>query len=247
MIALANSGLASEVNLSRADASRIGQRIWQNECGGTVAGLTSWNAGEDFASLGIGHFIWYPKNQRGPFEESFPALVTVLSAHGATLPPVVKENRDCPWNSRAQFQAAQNSAEMKQLRQFLAGTIDLQALFLVQRLESSLPKMLREAPPAEREHIAARFRALAATRQGAYVMIDYVNFKGEGTLATERYHGEGWGLLQVLQNMRDSALDEFAASAKTVLRRRVANSPPARGEARWLKGWLSRVENYRAP
>ena len=31
---------------------RIGKRIWQNECGGTVEGLTSWSTGEDFASLG---------------------------------------------------------------------------------------------------------------------------------------------------------------------------------------------------
>jgi hypothetical protein len=43
---------------------------------------------------------------------------------------------------------------------------------------------------------------------------------------------------------RRQALDEFAASAKTVLRRRVANSPPERGEARWLSGWLARVDGY---
>ncbi|MEA3211856.1 MAG: hypothetical protein QOE70_4913 [Chthoniobacter sp.] len=36
----------------------IGRRVWQNECGGTREGLTSWNADESFASLGIGHFIW---------------------------------------------------------------------------------------------------------------------------------------------------------------------------------------------
>jgi hypothetical protein len=52
--------------------------------------------------------------------------------------------------------------------------------------------------------------------------------------------------LQVLENMHgtQSALDEFAASAKTTLRRRVANSPPERGEARWLPGWLARVDGY---
>src|SRR4051794_39519410 len=61
----------SAVNLSEGEAKRIGQKIWQNECNGTISGLTSWNAGEDFASLGIGHFIWYPEGRRGPFEESF--------------------------------------------------------------------------------------------------------------------------------------------------------------------------------
>jgi hypothetical protein len=45
------------VSLSHGDALKIGKRVWQNECNGTVSGLTSWNQGEDFASLGIGHFI----------------------------------------------------------------------------------------------------------------------------------------------------------------------------------------------
>ena len=58
-----------------SETRRIGKKIWQNECDGTLAGLTSWNTGENFASLGIGHFIWYPKGVRGPFEESFPAFV----------------------------------------------------------------------------------------------------------------------------------------------------------------------------
>ena len=52
-------------------------------------GLTSWNQGEDFASLGIGHFIWYPKGRRGPFEESFPKLVSFVSKRGANLPTLL--------------------------------------------------------------------------------------------------------------------------------------------------------------
>ena len=77
--------------LSPAQLQRVGQRIWQNECAGSVAGLTSWNAGEDFASLGIGHFIWYPAGRRGPFEESFPQLaamsivVTAVTSTGVAV------------------------------------------------------------------------------------------------------------------------------------------------------------------
>ena len=47
-------------------------------------------------------------------------------------------------------------------------------------------------------------------------LIDYVNFKGEGVLETERYRGRGWGLLQVLEGMPEQAArlrmrrDEFA-------------------------------------
>jgi hypothetical protein len=243
---LVNVALQAAIDISPADAQRIGKRIWQNECGGTISGLTSWNGGENFASLGIGHFIWYPKGQHGPFEESFPKLVSFVSAHGAKLPQFLLSGGDsfCPWNSKAEFQQAIDSPKMKQLRQFLVDTIDLQAQFLVTRLQEALPKMLAQAD--DRENLQRQFERVASTPQGCYALVDYVNFKGEGTRATERYRGQGWGLLQVLENMRDthSALDEFAASAKTTLRRRVANSPPERGEARWLPGWLTRVDGY---
>ena len=72
------SGLTAQA-LTDKELDSIGRRVWQNECGGTRDGLTSWNTGEDFASLGIGHFIWYPKGQRGPFEESFPKLAKYLA------------------------------------------------------------------------------------------------------------------------------------------------------------------------
>jgi hypothetical protein len=242
---LVGARIGSAIDISRAEAEQIGKRIWQNECRGTVAGLTSWNLGEDFASLGIGHFIWYPKNKRGPFEESFPELVNFISARGAKIPGFLLGKRECPWNSRADFVRAQDSSQMRQLRQFLGDTIDLQTQFLVTRLQNSLPKML--AQTADRANVQRQFERVGATPQGCYALADYVNFKGEGTLATERYRGQGWGLLQVLEGMKDthSALDEFVDSAKTVLRRRVANSPPVRGEGRWLQGWLGRVESYR--
>jgi hypothetical protein len=250
MFLLGDAGICDAIEISKAEAKKIGNRIWKNECDGAVAGLTSWNAGENFASLGIGHFIWYPKGTRGPFEESFPELTRFIAEHGAKLPGPLLNGGDkyCPWNSRVEFLAAQDSASMKQLRQFLVDTIDLQAQFLVVRLRNALPKML--AQTADRENVQRQFERVGATAQGCYALVDYVNFKGEGTLATERYRGEGWGLLQVLELMKgsgsQSALDEFVESAKTVLRRRVANSPPARGEGRWLRGWLGRVESYRA-
>jgi hypothetical protein len=242
--------LANAVSLSAAETERIGKRIWQNECAGTEAGLTSWNAGENFASLGIGHFIWYPRNVHGPFEESFPKLINYISGRGAKLPEflLLGHPRYCPWNSRAEFMAAQQSSQMKQLRTFLAGTVDLQAEFLVKRLEDSLPKMTAEAG-GDREKIQRQFERVASTAQGCYALVDYVNFKGEGTLATERYKGRGWGLLQVLEGMNgdaagSAAVQEFAASARAVLQERVRNSPRERHETRWLAGWLSRVGTY---
>ncbi|MEY2527414.1 MAG: hypothetical protein QOE73_2185 [Verrucomicrobiota bacterium] len=244
----------SGVALPHADALRIGKRIWQNECNGTIAGLTSWNEGENFASLGIGHFIWYPKGQRGPFEESFPNFIAYAHDQQAPLPvwiqhlgPGTTGHISCPWNSRTEFERAKDSPEMKQLRQFLAGTVDLQAEFLVKRLESALPKMLEEAPAEARANVQRQFERVAGTSQGCYALVDYVNFKGEGVLHTERYRDQGWGLLQVLAGMNSTgagALDEFARSAATVLKRRVQNSPPERKESRWLSGWLNRVNSY---
>jgi hypothetical protein len=239
----------SAIALSHAEALRIGKKIWQNECNGTVSGLTSWNEGENFASLGIGHFIWYPKGQRGPFEESFPKLINFVSSRGAKLPKLLLGAGElpCPWNSRTEFLRAQQTPEMKELRQFLADTVDLQAEFLVMRLGNALPKMLDEAAPAERQNVQQQFERLASSPQGCYALVDYVNFKGEGVLHTERYRGQGWGLLQVLQGMPANgmnAVNEFSHSAAAVLKHRVQNSTPERNEARWLSGWLNRVHSY---
>ena len=237
------------IALSHGEALRIGKKIWQNECKGTVSGLTSWNAGEDFASLGIGHFIWYPQGKRGPFEESFPKLVAFTSARGAKLPNLLLGAADlhCPWNSRTEFLQAQQTTEMKQLRQFLADTVDLQAQFLVDRLQHALPKMLDETAPSNRANVQQQFDRVTSSAQGSYALVDYVNFKGEGVLHTERYHDRGWGLLQVLEEMRPANGDpstEFARAARAVLTRRVHNSPPARNESRWLPGWINRVNSY---
>jgi hypothetical protein len=238
------------ITLSHADVLRIGKKIWQNECNGTISGLTSWNGGEDFASLGIGHFIWYPKGRRGPFEESFPTLVNFISKRGAKLPTLLlgTGEKPCPWNSRTEFLRAQHSTDMNQLRQFLVDTIDLQAEFLIARLESALPKMLAEAAPSDRANVQEQFERLIKTPQGCYALVDYVNFKGEGVLHTERYQGQGWGLLQVLEAMHGTsnagAVDEFARAAKTVLTQRVQNSPTERHESRWLSGWIQRVNGY---
>jgi len=237
------------VHLSPAETRRIGKKIWQNECNGTLAGLTSWNAGEDFASLGIGHFIWYPEGARGPFEESFPKFVSFATARGLQLPEILRKSGDCPWNSRTEFTQASQSEQMKQLRQFLATTVDLQAEFLVERLQQALPKMLAAAPAAEQARVQQRFDRVASSPMGCYALVDYVNFKGEGVLATERYAGKGWGLLQVLKTMSQEstgreAVKSFAESAKKVLTSRVRNSPPERHESRWLPGWLARIDTY---
>lgn len=235
---------AQSIQLSDSQAQEIGRRIWKNECAGTVNGLTSWNGGEDFASLGIGHFIWYPEGKKGPFQESFPALIVFLKKNGVDTPAWAQGA--CPWNTKAQFQAAFDSAQMVQLRTMLKNTIPQQARFAAQRLEQALPQMLSAAPASEREKIRNNFYRVAAQPLGLYALMDYVNFKGEGVKSTERYNGKGWGLLQVLAAMPTTgpALPAFAKAADQMLTQRVKNSPPERNEAKWLAGWRNRVYTY---
>jgi hypothetical protein len=238
------------IQLSPGDAYKIGKRVWQNECGGTVEGLTSWNAGEAFGSFGIGHFIWYPAGPQGPYEESFPGLLRHLKASGVAMPGWLANADRCPWPNRAVFQADRNSPQMKDLRTVLANSVPAQASFLANRFLTGTEKIAAAANPAERGLIQRHIQALAATPSGLYAMMDYVNFKGEGINPAERYQGQGWGLLQVLQGMQglpegQAAAAEFSRSAKDTLSRRIAAAP--KNETQWKAGWHRRCDSYAAP
>lgn len=241
----------SGITLSEADKDAIGRKIWKNECAGTVEGLTTWNVGEDFPSLGIGHFIWYVEGRPGPFKESFPPLLKYMQANGVAVPRWVAEAKGSPWKSRSEFESQKNSAQMKEMRSFLANTVPTQTGFIVQRLEQALPLMQQATPdPGDKQRLKENFYKVAQTRTGVYALIDYVNFKGEGVKAEEKYQGQGWGLRDVLLEMgrtsggQESA-NEYSEAAKRVLQRRIKNSPPSRGESRWNAGWMNRCESYK--
>lgn len=242
---------ASGIRLSDADAAAIGRKIWQNECGGSVEGLTSWNAGEDFPSLGIGHFIWYVDGRPGPFQESFPPLIAYMKQQGAMVPAWVAEAKGCPWTSRNEFIKEQGSPRMRELRQFLSTTVPLQTGFIVQRLEQALPQMQAATTgEADKTRLRENFYKMAESRTGLYALIDYVNFKGEGVKPEEKYKGQGWGLRDVLLEMGPAAggqpaATEFSEASGRVLQRRVKNAPADRGESRWLSGWMNRCESYK--
>ena len=237
------------IAIDASEAAVLAHKVWDNESGRDVDKLLWWNRGEDFASLGIGHFIWYPPGVEGPFQESFPPLLTFLSSSGVPMPPWLSEDPapDCPWLTREQFLQQRNAAKATQLRRLLIDTVALQGAFMVARLEAALDAMLATAPAATAAVIESRFCALASIPAGRYALVDYVNFKGEGTKPEERYAGEGWGLKQVLEEMHGSspANVDFAQAAVRVIERRVANAPPGRREQRWLPGWRRRVDSYR--
>ncbi len=241
------------VKPSTEELNRIGQLIYQNEASAKAQNLTVWNEGEDFPSMGIGHFIWYPKGVQGPFHESFPLLLQFIEQSGKPIPEWIEQlpDREAPWYSRDQFYESFNSPEMARLRQFLIDTMPEQTEFLAKRLEDGLSKILAHTPPETKEQITAQFYRVANSPMGIYALIDYVNFKGEGVLETERYNGQGWGLLQVLEQMNGSgtgldAVEEYSRGAEFVLTRRVHNAPPERNESRWLVGWKNRIATYGA-
>lgn len=241
---------AAGIRLTDKEAVEIARKIFKNEAGGKPEFLLHWNEGEEFASLGIGHFIWYPQGYQGPFDESFPKLLKFMAKNGVRLPAWLDGDPDCPWQSREDFLLAKESARAQELRRLLENTMAAQARFLANRLEEALPKMLATLPVRERAAVRRQFYRVAKTPVGVYALVDYVNFKGEGVKETERYNGQGWGLLQVLQGMQgtadgQAALDEFADSAEATLTRRVQNSPPERNEQRWLPTWKKRIQTYR--
>lgn len=232
-----------QVNPDRA--AQIGHKIWMNEGSAKAENLTVWKLGNNYASVGIGHFIWYPAGQKGPNEEQFPQLLTFLRKQGTAIPDWLKNTPDCPWNSRQDFYDSINSPRMTELRQLLKNTLSQQVQFLIQHLEETLPKMMAASSAELRTHVRQQFHRVAQQPQGVYALIDYVNFKGNGTNPKERYNGNGWGLLQVLEEMPGSSknvMAEFAQAADDVLTRRIQNAP--KNEKRWLPGWRYRLKTY---
>ncbi len=226
----------------------IGKKIYQNETGSNPAYLVAWNAGESFASLGLGHFIWFPEGINSPFTETFPALLDYIQQQGVMLPSWLQARRYCPWSDKQSFQQAQSSAQMAELRALLASTFEHQVNFIYQRMRNALPAMLKNVSSKQEEAlVVARFHQLANNELGMYALIDYVNFKGEGISKTEKYEGEGWGLLQVLLNIdedTESINAAFRHACEYVLTRRVENSPQKDVEQRWLQGWKKRCGTY---
>ena len=241
----------ANLSISKAELNIVAEKIFKNEAGGKKDELVYWNTGENFPSLGIGHFIWYKQGEPGIFEESFPQLVEFLKSKNVKLPKIMIENKYSPWKSREELINLQTKkipdSDIEELTNFLYDNKDLQVMFIFKRLEASLEKMI--AVSSNKENVRKQFYRVASSPNGLYPLIDYVNFKGEGINPNERYNGQGWGLLQVLENMKGTetgkaALTEFTNSAKFVLQRRVNNSDPSKNEKKWLQGWLNRCNTY---
>ena len=234
---------AKDIEFSIFELTNIAQKIYNNECAGKLKYLVYWNDAENFASVGIGHFIWYPKGVKKEFDESFPKLLEFMKHQGLLIPKWLQDAKHNPWNSKEEMLKDPRSIE---LRDFLQQTISVQALFIAKRLNKALPKILNATDESRHDKITKMYDAVANEKEGYYLLIDYVNFKGEGIKPSERYAGHGWGLLQVLECMQETIKPkiEFARCAKKVLTQRVKNAPKDKNETKWLKGWFKRIDTY---
>jgi hypothetical protein len=239
-------------SLTPYELNVISDKIYQNETGGNPKYLMYWSPNENFASLGIGHFIWYPKNEPKRFDETFPSMIDYYVSNKVAVPKWLLQARKigAPWRNKEVFERARSDKEFQQLKNILMNTKALQTQFFFDRVHASIPEIITHVAPEYRKYIIANYNALVKTKGGLYPLIDYINFKGKGIKATERYNNQGWGLLQVLKNMRPvqqgaGALEEFSRVAYLMLERRVLNSPVEKNEKRWLSGWKKRTDTYR--
>ena len=239
-------------SLTPYELNVISDKIYQNETGGNPKYLMYWSPNEDFASLGIGHFIWYPKNEPKRFDETFPSMIDYYVANNVEVPPWLLQARKigAPWRNKEVFEKARSDKEFQQLKNILMNTKALQTQFFFDRVHASIPEIITHVAPEYKKRITSNYNALVQTKGGLYPLIDYINFKGKGIKATERYNNQGWGLLQVLKNMRpvqvgSSVLAEFSRVSYLILERRVKNSPPEKNEKRWLPGWKKRTDTYK--
>lgn len=243
-------GSVFRLPVSEKEFELIGKGVWNNESSGNDEHLTFWKEGEEFPSMGIGHFIWPPENYQGTFSQGrFHEVLAFLQKHGSQPPRNLRNRQYSPWKTRDEFYKDFHSSEMCSLRHFLKENIPLQTLYLKERLDLSMIPLTLSLPQKERKNLIRQYFKLANSEQGRFILIDYLNFKHEGTAELEKYRGKGWGLIQVLSHMAtmDPNLPPttaFIESAKKTLIERVKNSPGKRMETRWIPGWFNRLERY---
>jgi hypothetical protein len=250
------------IQISFLQAQEIAQKIWKSECSNNIDSLSFansndllifWNIHEPFPSIGMGHFIWPPKSYRGIFSEGrFHRVIEYFKKQNVKIPIWLDRARYCPWETRDEFYKDFNSKKMKEFRNFLIDTKNFQAMYMIERLNEAYFKILNAVSKRKKEHVIKQFSKLSKTTQGIYILVDYLNFKHEGTNPKERYCNQGWGVLQVLEEMNDMQSDrflekEFARAAKFVLKRRITNSrihDCSLNEQIWWDNWSKRLNTY---
>ncbi len=276
----------ANLRLSEKDFNKIINYVSNNEFGNNPDGIVSWNDGEDFASLGKGHFIWYPEGVPQKFEESFRKFAHFLGQRWRFEGLSESEEqvfawaknfiytsdnkiRFCPWSTKSAFEAWKRSrpSDFRMLVQFLhhPKISWIQAQYLDADFKESLVKVVTELRSADdlrameapvsggifkvRQKLEENILALLDSKMGYAALLDYRNFKGDGTDSTMRYKKVGWGLQQVLYYMRPersviATQKNFALAALNRLERRAKLSDRNIEREVWIHGWANRVLGY---
>jgi hypothetical protein len=248
-----------EAPLTEKILSVVRDRISKIQLGGNPNNLILWSEGEEFALVGHLHLIWYPKNKKDIFDEGMPLFFKYLTAQNQKIPPWLQRYDSFPWADRNSFLKAKegNSILFRRLNEWVSGVGDLQVGYVVSKMKDFLIKGLCEIHDeySKSLFITSFGNVYLASNglvdaDGAYALIDYINFKGTGLSSTERYNGEGWGLFQVLQKMKSESkemmgLKAFVEAAKKVLARRIENAQTVgKYEKKLQNGWNKRLESY---
>ena len=233
-----------EVVVNDAQANSIGLKVAQNEGVRNRLDQLSWPDDARFSSFGIAHLPWYPQAENNS-ALSFNGFLLYWSKSQA-LPDWLIEVYYPPWNSKEDYLSTKHDVFQRKLSYFLQDNISAQTQYLIANLEARLPKMLQEVKnPFARMHVYENFYHVSMQQNGVYALLDYYVFKGEGISPEERYNNQGWGLLQVLENMQgssDDLIDAFVSSADVILTRRIVNAPS--NEKKQLVAWRKRVQTY---
>ncbi|CAA0117187.1 Uncharacterised protein [BD1-7 clade bacterium] len=226
-------------SLSDAHRRSIAEQIFQNECAGNRDSLVFWSDREEFPSLGIGHFIWFPSDIDMPFVESFPALIEYLVDQNIAVPAMLR-SKHAPWSNREAFYAQKSTGELDAIEAFLWQSRVAQYGYIEKQARAHLSEF-------SDDHSRNVISRMLTHPGGVYVLVDYLNFKGTGLNPKERYQKQGWGLYQVLEGMAKDTGDpirDFRDSAQRVLKRRTELAPSHRNEESWLPGWYQRLNTY---
>jgi len=233
-----------EIVVNQSQAHQIGSKIGVNEGVTSRISQVAWHQDDRYSTLGIARFIWYPPSESRE-SMSFNGLLTSLSQSG-TLPHWLMDVEDPPWHSKDAYMSVEHDVFKRQLGDFLQENIGEQTQYLILNIESTLPNIIKVIQnPFAKMHAYENFYRIAMQDNGVYALLDYVVFQGDGLALNERYNNQGWGLLQVLENMSensDNLLQGFMTSANYLLTRRIANAPS--NETKLLPAWQYRLRTY---
>ena len=257
-----------ESKISQQQLHQIGEVVYKNETNKKKELLTHWNSDEEFASMGIGHFIWFPHNWTARFKEVFPEVLQYIRQHlkpqdNIKVPAWLDVDHyvPLPWNTHAEFEQNKSSKKMTELNSFLAHPkiIELQAAYMVERANETLARVLesiRATHPKKYTHASEQLYWLTQSALGIQSPVDYVNFKGDGTDIKDSLPcGLQWGLKQVLltmpaSNSVNSAGHNFANAVIKTLSCRAHNELSHRKKdfiEKWLPVWIRRANNTYRP